>query len=118
MNRKPLHLSRRTLLGGLAGAGLAMPYVMRGALAQPSVKGKKVGYSTSLAANEWMVAQRRGVIETAEKYGLDLSVVDANDRRAKQVQDIDELVVRRMDVIIVNSYYADAFTLADKQANE
>ncbi|MCY0149820.1 substrate-binding domain-containing protein [Hoeflea sp. G2-23] len=118
MTDKSKTVSRRTLLGGMVGAGLAMPVILNSALAESSLKGMRVGYSTSLAANEWMVAQRRGVIETSAKHGFELSVVDANDRPSKQVQDIEDLVVRRMDAIIINTYYADAITPAVKQINE
>lgn len=111
-------VSRRSFLCATAATALAIPFISRGASAAGPLAGKKVGYSTSLAANEWMVAQRHGVIETAKKYGFELSVVDANDRPAKQVSDIEDLVVRRMDAIIINTYYADAITPAVRQVNE
>lgn len=111
-------MSRRSFLGAMGAGALASPFVSRGARAAGPLAGKKVGYSTSLAANEWMKAQRHGVIETAKTHGFDLSVVDANDRPEKQVKDLEDLVMRRMDAIIVNTYYADAITPAVREINE
>ena len=117
-NMEKHQISRRSFLGTAAATAISAPFIASGALAAGPLAGKKIGYSTSLAANEWMKAQRLGVIETAKKHGFDLSVVDANDDPSKQVQDIEDLVVKQMDAIIINTYYADAITPAVREVND
>ncbi len=108
--------SRRQVL--TAGAALsAAPFVSRAGFAQ-SLAGKKVGYSMSFSTIEWLVAQRRGVTETAAKHGFNLTVYDAADKPAKQVQDLEDLVTKGMDLIIVSTYYAEAITPAIREINK
>jgi len=109
--------TRRGLLkGGVAGLTLiAAPYV-RTSNAQ-SLAGKKIGYSMSFSTIEWLVAQRRGVTETAQKMKFELSVADAADKPTKQVQDLEDFITRRMDAIIVSTYYAEAIAPAIKEIN-
>lgn len=112
---------RQFLKTGAAVAGLSLvaaPFISRSAFAQSSLAGKKVGYSMSFSTIEWLVAQRRGVTETSEKFGFDLSVADAADKPAKQVQDLEDFVTRGMDAIIVSTYYAEAITPAIVEINK
>lgn len=114
-----LHLSRRQLLASgatLVAAGVATPLTSFEALAQ-AMKGKKLGYSQSFSTIEFLVKQRQGVIDTANKYGFEVSVVDANDRPAKQVSDLEDFITRKMDIILISTYYAEALTPAIKQIN-
>lgn len=115
-------LSRRRLLEtGVAAAGLSLigaPFVSRSGVAATQLAGKKIGYSMSFSTIEWLVAQRRGVTETSAKYGLSVSVADAADKPAKQVQDLEDFVTRGMDLIIVSTYYAEAITPAIKEINK
>jgi ribose transport system substrate-binding protein len=113
--------SRRGLLktgAALAGLSLAAPYIARSAFAQSGLAGKKVGYSMSFSTIEWLVAQRRGVTETAAKFDFDVTVADAADRPTQQVQDLEDFITKRMDLIIVSTYYAEAITPAIKEINE
>lgn len=125
MTKKPnigLTSSRRQLLKSAAAATgisiLGAPFVSRLGFAATQLAGKKIGYSMSFSTIEWLVAQRRGVTETSEKYGFDLSVADAADKPAKQVQDLEDFVTRGMDLIIVSTYYAEAITPAIKEINK
>lgn len=121
--KKPAEIStsRRSLLkAGAAAAGLGVlgaPFISRSGHAQSAVAGKKIGYSMSFSTIEWLVAQRRGVTETAARFGLNLSVADAGDRPAKQVQDLEDFVTRGMDIIIVSTYYTEAITPAILEIN-
>lgn len=111
-------LSRRRLLQASAALPLiGMPFVNRSAFANTQLKGKRIGYSMSFSTIEWLVAQRRGVTEGAAKYGFDLSVADAADKPAKQVQDLEDFVTRGMDLIIVSTYYAEAIVPAIREIN-
>jgi ribose transport system substrate-binding protein len=122
MKKLAITASRRQFLKTAAATTgaivLGSPFVARSGFAQSSVAGKKVGYSMSFSTIEWLVAQRRGVTETAEKFGLDISVSDAKDRPSQQVQDLEDFVTRGMDLIIISTYYAEAITPAVKEINK
>lgn len=114
-----LDLSRRRFIASgaaMAAFGLASPYLSSDALAQ-AFKGKRMGYSQSFSTIEFLVMQRQGVIDTAAKYGFDLTVTDAGDRPAKQVTDLEDLLTRKMDVVLISTYYAEAITPAVNQIN-
>lgn len=111
---------RRFLMSGAAAMSttvLPTPFIARYARAT-SLAGKKIGYSMSFSTIEWLVAQRRGVMEGAEKFGFDLSISDAKDRPSQQVQDLEDFVTRGMDLIIISTYYAEAITPAVKEINQ
>ena len=115
-NIKSWSPSRRQVLASGAALSVA-PFISRAGFAQ-SIAGKKVGYSMSFSTIEWLVAQRRGVTEAAAKHGLNLTVYDAADKPAKQVQDLEDFVTKGMDLIIVSTYYAEAITQAIKEINK
>lgn len=113
--------NRRSVLrlAAALGAGvIGAPVVSTNAQGQTSLKGKRVGYSMSFSTIEWLVAQRRGVTESAAKFGFNLTVSDAADNPSKQVLDLEDFVTKRMDLIIISTYYADAITPAVKEINE
>lgn len=113
--------SRRNFLRTAAALGvgaIGAPLIGTTAWAQDSLKGKRIGYSLSFSTIEWVVAQRRGVIQGAKKYGFDLSVSDAADNPSKQVLDLEDFITKQMDLIIISTYYAQAIAPAVKEINE
>jgi ribose transport system substrate-binding protein len=112
-------IGRRDILKlGAGAAALASAAVWgRDSFAQ-AVQGKTIGFTMSLSNTEWIKQQQVGIEETAKKYGLKTVVYDANDQPAKQVRDIEDLIVRNVDIIIISTYYAEAITPAVKQINE
>lgn len=101
-------------LGGLALAGWDRS---AGAAAASGLAGKTVGFSMSWSTTEWVVQQRRGVQEMAAKYGLKLISYDAGDNPAKEVTNLEDLVTKKVDVIIISTYYAEAITPAIRTIN-
>ncbi|MFW6027970.1 MAG: substrate-binding domain-containing protein [bacterium] len=114
-------IHRRTLLKGAAATGLVavtgFPFI-RGARAAGPLTGKKLGFSMTHSTNEWLVQMRSGVVETAKRLGTEAIVYDAKDSPAKQITDIEDLVTRRVDVILISTFYADAISAGVKTANE
>jgi len=108
--------SRRDALK--SGALLLAPLMARLADAAGPMAGKRMGYSMSFATIEWLVTQRRGVEEAAKAAGFQLLFADARDNPAKQVRDLEDMVTRRCDVILVSTYYAEAITPAVRMINE
>ena len=116
-NPAPRHPSRRQVLK-LGAAAAAAPFIARYARAAGPMAGKRMGYSMSFATIEWLVTQRRGVEEAARAAGFELVFADARDNPAKQVRDLEDMVTRKCDVILISTYYAEAITPAVKMINE
>lgn len=108
--------SRRDALK--SGVLLAAPFITRYGNAAAPMAGKRLGYSMSFATIEWLVTQRRGVEEAAKAAGFQLLFADARDNPAKQVRDLEDMVTRRCDAILVSTYYAEAITPAVRMINE
>jgi ribose transport system substrate-binding protein len=108
--------SRRDALK--SGALLAAPLIAKYSRAAGPMAGKRMGYSMSFATIEWLVTQRRGVEEAAQAAGFELVFADARDNPAKQVRDLEDMVTRKCDVILISSYYAEAITPAVRMINE
>ena len=82
-----------------------------GALAQT------VGLSVSTLDNPFFVTLRDGAQEMANELGLELLVTDARDSVSTQINDIEDLVQRGVDVLIVNPTDSDAVVPAVLAAN-
>ncbi|MFI5340583.1 MAG: substrate-binding domain-containing protein, partial [Candidatus Methylomirabilales bacterium] len=82
------------------------------------VAGKTIGFSMSWTTTEWVVQQHRGVDEMAAKYGMKVIAFDAGDNPAKEVTNLEDLVTRKVDVIIISTYYAEAITPAIRTINQ
>ena len=108
--------SRRDALK--SSALLAAPFIARYSRAAGPMAGKRMGYSMSFATIEWLVTQRRGVEEAAQAAGFELVFADARDNPAKQVRDLEDMVTRKCDVILISTYYAEAITPAVRMINE
>ncbi|CAN5673947.1 ABC transporter substrate-binding protein [soil metagenome] len=60
-----------------------------------------VGFSQMGHDNPWRMAQTASLREEAQKRGYELVVTDAQDQTAKQVADVEDLIARRVDVILL-----------------
>ena len=83
--------------------------------ASTSSKGT-IGLSISTQNNPFFVTLVEGAEDQAKALGLDLTVVDAGDDVVKQINDIDDLVSKKVQVIIVNPVDSDAVAPAIKAA--
>ena len=86
--------------------------------ASGSTSGEKVavGLSVSTLNNPFFVTLVDGAKAKATELGVDLTVVDAGDDAAKQVNDIDDLISKKIAVLIVNPVDSDAVAPAVKAA--
>ena len=60
-----------------------------------------VGFSQMESDNPWRLAQTKSLREEAAKRGYDLVVTDAQGQTAKQVSDVEDLIARRVDLILL-----------------
>ena len=86
--------------------------------ATPALADGVVGLSVSTLNNPFFVTLRDGAQQQADDLGLELVVVDAQDSVSKQVSDIEDLVVRGIDVLLVNPTDSDAVVPAVRAAIE
>lgn len=76
-----------------------------------------VGLSVSTLNNPFFVTLRDGAKAAADKAGLELLVLDAQDKPDKQVADIEDLTQKKVKVILVNPTDAAAVVPAIQRAN-
>jgi len=76
-----------------------------------------VGLSVSTLNNPFFVILRDGAIEQAKVLDVELVVMDAQNDPAKQVSDIEDLIQKKVDVILLNPTDADALVPAVEEAS-
>ena len=67
-----------------------------------------VGLSVSTLNNPFFVSLSDGAKQKAKELNINLSVVNASDDTAKQTSDIEDLISKNVQVIIVNPVDSDA----------
>lgn len=77
----------------------------------------KVGFAVSTLSNPFFVSMKDAGMEKAEELNLDLITLDAQDDVSKQVSQIQDLIVRDVDVLIVNPVDSDAISVVIQEAN-
>ncbi|WP_285768051.1 ribose ABC transporter substrate-binding protein RbsB [Peribacillus sp. SI8-4] len=83
-----------------------------------SVKGVKVGVSISTLNNPFFVSLKDGIEKEAKEKGMKVTVVDAQDDTAKQISGIEDLILQKVDVLVVNPTDSAAISSAVQSANE
>lgn len=83
-----------------------------------SVFSFKVGLSLSTLNNPFFVTLRDGALAAAKELGITLLVVDAQDKPAKQLNDIEDLIQKKVDLIIINPTDSAAIVPAIEAANK
>ncbi len=75
-----------------------------------------IGYSISTLNNAFFVGMTKGVQNGAKKFGVKLLVVNANGDSAKQAADVEDLITKKVNAIIINPRDAEAIAPAVKKA--
>ncbi len=78
----------------------------------------KIGFSISTLNNPFFVTMRDEAQKVADENDMELIVLDANDNTSKQLNDVEDLIQQKVDVIIVNPTDSDAIVTAVEAANE
>jgi ribose transport system substrate-binding protein len=77
-----------------------------------------VGLSISTLNNPFFVTLKEGAEAKAKELGVELIVVDAQDDNAKQVSDVEDLIQRNVDLILINPTDSAAVITAVEAANK
>lgn len=77
----------------------------------------KVGFAVSTQSNPFFVTLREGAEKAAKEGDIELITVDAQDDAAKQASSIEDLIQRKVNVIIINPTDSAAVVPAVQSAN-
>ncbi|GMQ55618.1 ribose ABC transporter substrate-binding protein RbsB [Vallitalea sediminicola] len=77
-----------------------------------------IGFAVSTLANPFFVTMKEGGESKAKELGMDIITLDAQDSSETQVSQVEDLIARDVDVIIINPVDSDAIGVAVKEANK
>ncbi|MFB5284290.1 ribose ABC transporter substrate-binding protein RbsB [Peribacillus sp. Hz7] len=83
-----------------------------------SMEDVTVGVSISTLNNPFFVSLKEGIEAKAKEKGMKVSVVDAQDDTAKQVSGIEDLILKKVDLLIINPTDSAAVSSAVQSAND
>lgn len=105
--------SRRRFVVRMAGAGIVLTMGACGREGAPTAGGTgrsfgqrrwTIGFSNASETNTWRTALREAIEEQVAKHdNVDLLITDANDSPAKQVSDLEDLLTKRVDGLIIGA---------------
>lgn len=75
-----------------------------------------IGFSVSTQVNPFYVAMANGVREEAAKQGIQVVVLNAEDRLDKQISDVEDMIQRGVDVLLINATHDGAGAVVEKAA--
>lgn len=78
----------------------------------------KIGLSVSTLNNPFFVALKDGAEEQATELDATLTVADAQNDAAKQVSDVEDMIQKGMDLILINPTDSEAVGAAVQSAND
>jgi len=78
---------------------------------------KTIGFAVSTLANPFFVTMKDGGAAMAEELGLNYIVLDAQDSPEKQFSQIQDLIIRNVDILIINPVDSDAVVSSVLEAN-
>ncbi len=76
-----------------------------------------IGFSISTLNNPFFVTLKEGAEAKASELGVNLIVVDAQDDNAKQVSDVEDLIQRNVNLILINPTDSASVQTAVEAAN-
>jgi len=78
----------------------------------------KIGLSVSTLNNPFFVDLKDGAEAMAEEMGVEIETVDAQDDAASQLSSVEDLLIKQIDVLIVNPVDGNAVVSAITAAND
>jgi len=71
-------------------------------------KDKILAHSMSTVTIDWFAKQRDEVRDVSKKRGVTHWFVDGQNRADKQVADLEDLAIKKPDIVLINTMFADA----------
>ena len=111
-----LALAAATLVG--CGAKEETPAADTSAETETENDGYTIGLSMNTQTNPFFVTVAEGVQAAADEHGIELIITDAQDDPAIQQKDIENLITKKPDAIIVDTCDSDAIISSIEACNE
>lgn len=83
-----------------------------------NLKDIKIGLSVSTLNNPFFVSLKNGVVKEAKAKGIEVIVIDAQNDSAKQVNDVQDLLQKGVDALLINPTDSAAISTAVQSAND
>ena len=98
---------------------LALSLIMMvGLTAGAAAQDLRIGLAVSTLNNPFFVDLKDGAEAMAEEMGVEILVVDAQDDAAAQLSSVEDLLIKQIDVLIVNPVDGNAVVSAITAAND
>jgi ribose transport system substrate-binding protein len=78
---------------------------------------KTIGFAVSTLANPFFVTMKEGGEAKAKELGMNFIVLDAQDSADKQLSQVQDLITRNVDILIINPVDSNAIVNAVLEAN-
>ena len=82
-----------------------------------SASAEKIGLVISTQNNPFFVTLKEGAVAKAKEMGHELIVLDSQDDPAKELGNVEDLLVKGVDVLLINPTDSDAVVSSVKAAN-
>ncbi len=73
-----------------------------------------IGFSVSTQVNPFYKAMADGVREQAKAEGLEVTILNADDKLEKQIADVEDLIQKKVQVIVINATHDGAAAVLNK----
>ncbi len=83
-----------------------------------NTEAKKVGFVISTQSNPFFVTLKEGAERKAKDLGVELIVLDSQDDPAKEASNVEDLITKKVDLIIINPTDSDAVVNSVLAAND
>lgn len=104
-------------VGLMAGCSSA-PKASEPAAETPAAEAKKVGLVLSTLNNPFFVTLKEGAEAKAKELGIELIVLDSQNDPAKDMANVEDLITKGVNLILLNPTDSDAVVNAVKAAND
>lgn len=74
----------------------------------------QIGFSVSTQVNPFYKAMADGVREQAKVEGLEVTILNAEDKLEKQIADVEDLIQKKVQVIVINATHDGAAAVLNK----
>lgn len=85
--------------------------------ASGSQAGMQIGFSVSTQVNPFYKAMADGVRDQAKAEGMEVTVLNAEDKLEKQIADVEDLIQKKIDVLLINATHDGAAAVLNKAAD-
>ncbi|MDO1605181.1 substrate-binding domain-containing protein [Lactobacillus sp. YT155] len=104
-------------LVGCGGANLGSDSGDNGKVEKKAAKKVKIGVSLSTLNNPFFVSVKKGIMD-ASKNKNNVQVFDAQNDTAKQSNDVEDMIQKKVDILIINPVDSSAISSSVKDAND